>query len=109
MPSAMRLKVLWIRVGLGLVMVEAPFPGCLLMQRFPPPSIGRTLEGGSCPWMSSFRDGVIGIGQSQQVQQYQGGECILAHQYDISDSMSSTWLGGTGGSPIVGGKRVNLK
>ena len=57
-------------------MVEAPLPGRLSMYRCLPPRLVRTLEEHYCPWLSSFGVGVLGLGRMQQVQQYQGGECI---------------------------------
>ena len=67
------------------------------------------LEGHSCPRMLSFGDGVLGLGRRQQVQQYQGGDRIGSQRCTVAASMRSNWLGGPGGSPLVGGKRVNLK
>ena len=59
----------WLGVGIGVVMVEAPFPGQLLMWRCPPPGLGRTLEGHYRPHMSPYGDGVLGIGHMKQVHQ----------------------------------------
>ena len=89
--------------------MEAPLPGRLLIQRCPPPRLGRTLDENSRPWMSSFRDGVLGLGRRQQVQNYQGDDSIGAQQCTVAASMRYNWLGGPGGIPIVGGKRFNLK
>ena len=56
--------------------MEALFPGWMSMSRCMPTSMGWTLEGDSRHRMSSFGDGVLGLGQRQQVQQYQVGDCI---------------------------------
>ena len=55
----------WLGLGLRVVMVEAPFPGWLLMKRFLPLRLGRTLEGHYRPRMSSFGDRVFGLNQRQ--------------------------------------------
>ena len=56
-----------------------------------------------------FKDRVLSVGRVRSCCSYQGGDRFWAQLCTVDSPMRSNWLGGPGGSALIGGTRVNLK
>ena len=69
------------------------------------------VEGHYHPQTSFFPDRVLNIGRVRSCCSYQGGDCDWAQQCVVYVLMLYHWLGGSGGSQLVGSIRsiINLE
>ena len=101
-PSAPRFLQRWAREGDQRVMERAPWPGRRLMQRFPPPSLGLTVDGHARPRTSLFEDRVLGVGRVSSCCIDQGDDRAWVQLCTVAVPMRSNWSDGTDRSPLVG-------